>query len=84
MYYSWMYFLNVLCRCMSCVFQPCFLSGIYFSDNWGPILPQRAKVATSTPMTPELFMQWKKKTMDEREAGLAAQRADRAKHDRMR
>eukprot|EP00268_Persea_americana_P015904 TRINITY_DN1750_c0_g1_i1.p1 TRINITY_DN1750_c0_g1~~TRINITY_DN1750_c0_g1_i1.p1 ORF type:complete len:361 (-),score=105.43 TRINITY_DN1750_c0_g1_i1:256-1338(-) len=44
---------------------------------------QRAKVATSTPMTPELFMQWKKKTMDEREAGLAAQRADRAKHDRM-
>ncbi|KAF5959497.1 hypothetical protein HYC85_000706 [Camellia sinensis] len=44
---------------------------------------QRAKVATSTPMTPELFLQWKKKHMDEREAGLAAQRAERAKNDRM-
>ncbi|KAG8376506.1 hypothetical protein BUALT_Bualt09G0070500 [Buddleja alternifolia] len=44
---------------------------------------QRAKVATTTPMTPELFMQWKKKKADERDAGLAAQRADRAKNDRM-
>ncbi|CAI9098095.1 OLC1v1034677C1 [Oldenlandia corymbosa var. corymbosa] len=44
---------------------------------------QRAKVATSTPMTPELFMQWKKKKMEEREAGLAALQAERAKNDRM-
>ncbi|KAJ0046457.1 hypothetical protein Pint_06140 [Pistacia integerrima] len=44
---------------------------------------QRAKLTVSTPMTPELFMQWRKKKMEEREAGLAAQRADRAKNDRM-
>ncbi|CAA0842889.1 Zinc finger CCCH domain-containing protein 21 [Striga hermonthica] len=44
---------------------------------------QRAKVTTTTPMTPELFMQWRKKKMEEREAGLAAQRAERAKNDRM-
>lgn len=44
---------------------------------------QRAKVATSTPMTPELFMQWRNKKLEEREAGLAAQRAERAKNDRM-
>ncbi|KAL6585369.1 hypothetical protein OROMI_002013 [Orobanche minor] len=44
---------------------------------------QRAKVATTTPMTPELFMQWKKKKTEEKEAGLAAQRAERAKNDRM-
>lgn len=44
---------------------------------------QRAKVATSTPMTPDLFYQWKKKKVDEKEAGLAALRADRAKNDRM-
>lgn len=35
-------------------------------------------------MTPELFMQWKKKKIEERDAGLAAERADRAKNDRMR
>lgn len=29
-------------------------------------------------------MQWKQKKVEEREAGLAAQRAERAKHDRMR
>lgn len=45
---------------------------------------QRAKVSTTTPMTTELFMQWKQKKVEEREAGLAAQRAERAKHDRMR
>ncbi|XP_031256993.1 zinc finger CCCH domain-containing protein 11-like isoform X2 [Pistacia vera] len=44
---------------------------------------QRAKVTTSTPMTPELFMKWKKKKIAEREAGLDAQRAERAKNDRM-
>lgn len=44
---------------------------------------QRAKVTTTTPLTPELFFQWKNKKMEEREAGLAAQRADRAKNDRM-
>jgi hypothetical protein len=35
-------------------------------------------------MTPELFMQWKKKKLDERDASLAAQQAERAKNDRMR
>lgn len=35
-------------------------------------------------MTPELFMQWKMKKIEAREADLAAQRADRAKNDRMR
>ncbi|CAK9164768.1 unnamed protein product [Ilex paraguariensis] len=44
---------------------------------------QRAKLTASTPMTPELFMQWKKKKMEERDAGLAAQQAERAKNDRM-
>ncbi|KAK1415635.1 hypothetical protein QVD17_31419 [Tagetes erecta] len=44
---------------------------------------QRSKVKTTTPMTTDLFMQWKKKKMDEKEAGLAAQRAERAKNDRM-
>uniref|UniRef100_A0A5B7AL07 ZC3H15/TMA46 family C-terminal domain-containing protein n=1 Tax=Davidia involucrata TaxID=16924 RepID=A0A5B7AL07_DAVIN len=44
---------------------------------------QRAKLTTSTPMTLELFMQWKKKKMEERDAGLAAQQAERAKNDRM-
>ncbi|CAI9766298.1 unnamed protein product [Fraxinus pennsylvanica] len=44
---------------------------------------QRAKITSTTPMTPELFMQWKKKKVEEMEAGLAAQRAERAKNDRM-
>ncbi|XP_021888661.1 zinc finger CCCH domain-containing protein 11 [Carica papaya] len=44
---------------------------------------QRAKLTKSTPMTPQLFMEWKKKKMEEREAGLAAQQAERAKNDRM-
>lgn len=35
-------------------------------------------------MTTELFFQWKKKKMEERDAGLAAQQAERAKNDRMR
>ncbi|KAJ7977024.1 Zinc finger CCCH domain-containing protein 11 [Quillaja saponaria] len=49
----------------------------------GEIENHRAKVTTSTPMTPELFFQWKKKKMEERDAGLAAQMAERAKNDRM-
>ncbi|KAL5222792.1 hypothetical protein ABZP36_027505 [Zizania latifolia] len=44
---------------------------------------QRKKVKTTTPMTTELFMEWKRKKIEEREAGLAALRADRAKNDRM-
>uniref|UniRef100_A0A6V7QXX8 C3H1-type domain-containing protein n=1 Tax=Ananas comosus var. bracteatus TaxID=296719 RepID=A0A6V7QXX8_ANACO len=44
---------------------------------------QRSKLTASTPITPELFMQWKNKKMKEREAGLAALRAERAKNDRM-
>lgn len=35
-------------------------------------------------MTPELFMQWKKKKIEERDANLAEQQAERAKNDRMR
>ncbi|PQQ18035.1 zinc finger CCCH domain-containing protein 11 [Prunus yedoensis var. nudiflora] len=44
---------------------------------------QRAKVTTCTPMTTDLFMQWRKKKTEEKEAGMAAQRAERAKNDRM-
>ncbi|KAH9703428.1 zinc finger CCCH domain-containing protein 21 [Citrus sinensis] len=43
----------------------------------------RGKLKSTTPMTTELFMQWKKKKMEERNAGLAAQQAERAKNDRM-
>ncbi|KAL7136570.1 hypothetical protein ABFS83_10G039400 [Erythranthe nasuta] len=44
---------------------------------------QRAKTTSTTPMTTELFMQWRNKKMEEKEAGLAAQKAERAKNDRM-
>lgn len=44
---------------------------------------QRAKIQTTTPMTPELFAAWKKKKIAERDAGLAAKMAERAKNDRM-
>lgn len=44
---------------------------------------QRAKVTGHTPLTPELFMLWKKKKIEEREAGLAALHAERAKNDRL-
>ncbi|GLT93178.1 hypothetical protein SLE2022_109800 [Rubroshorea leprosula] len=44
---------------------------------------QRSKLTASTPMNPELFMQWKKKKMEERDASLAAKQAERAKNDRM-
>ncbi|KAG0496338.1 hypothetical protein HPP92_001029 [Vanilla planifolia] len=44
---------------------------------------KRAKLTTSTPMTPEVFQQWKEKKMAEKEASLAATQAERAKNDRM-
>lgn len=44
---------------------------------------QRSKLKASTPLTPELFAQWKKKKMEERDANMASQRAERAKNDRM-
>lgn len=44
---------------------------------------QRSKLQTTTPMTPELFMQWKEKKIAERDANLAEQQAERAKNDRM-
>ncbi|RZC78821.1 hypothetical protein C5167_003038 [Papaver somniferum] len=44
---------------------------------------QRAKVVGSTQITTEIFNQWKKKKLDEKEAGLALSRAERAKNDRM-
>lgn len=56
----------------------------YIGSNPAFDFDQRAKVATTTPMTTELFMQWKQKKLDEREAGLASLRAERAKNDRMR
>lgn len=47
-------------------------------------LVQRAKLKTATQMTPALFMEWKRKKIAERDAGLAASQAERAKNDRMR
>ncbi|KAK9756076.1 hypothetical protein RND81_01G071600 [Saponaria officinalis] len=44
---------------------------------------QRSKVKGSTPMTPELFAQWKKKKLDEKAASMASQTAERAKNDRL-
>lgn len=44
---------------------------------------QRTKLSSSTPMTPELFQQWKNKKMAAKEAALAANQAERAKNDRM-
>ncbi|KAK1360148.1 hypothetical protein POM88_044622 [Heracleum sosnowskyi] len=41
---------------------------------------QCAKVITSTPMTPELFLEWKKKKMEARDA---AEMVERANNDRM-
>ncbi|KAK1352628.1 hypothetical protein POM88_053059 [Heracleum sosnowskyi] len=41
---------------------------------------QRAKVITSTPMTPELFLEWKKKKMEARDA---VEMAERANNDRI-
>lgn len=35
-------------------------------------------------MTSELFFEWKKKKIEEREASLSAMQAERAKNDRMR
>ncbi|CAN6560237.1 unnamed protein product [Malus baccata var. baccata] len=42
---------------------------------------QRAKVTTITPMTTELFMQWRNKRTEEKEAGLAAQRGKKIKKE---
>lgn len=44
---------------------------------------QRAKLTASTPLTTDLFMEWKRKKTEERDAKLDSQRADRAKNDRM-
>ncbi|BBN06932.1 protein MpC3H13 [Marchantia polymorpha subsp. ruderalis] len=44
---------------------------------------QRHQLKQSTPITGELFANWKKKKSDEKEAELAAKRAERAKMDRM-
>ncbi|ONM36620.1 Nucleic acid binding protein [Zea mays] len=44
---------------------------------------QRKKTKTTTPMTTELFMEWKRRKAEEREAGQAALKAERAKNDRM-
>ncbi|CAN8257555.1 unnamed protein product [Cochlearia groenlandica] len=44
---------------------------------------ERAKLKTATQMTPALFMEWKRKKLAERDAGLALSQAERAKNDRM-
>ncbi|RAL45215.1 unnamed protein product [Cuscuta campestris] len=44
---------------------------------------KRSKLTTSTPMNPELFMEWKRKKREERDAKVALQMAERAKNDRM-
>jgi uncharacterized protein with PIN domain len=44
---------------------------------------ERKKTKTSTPMTTELFMEWRRKKAEEKEASQAALRTERAKNDRM-
>lgn len=44
---------------------------------------KRSKLSTTTPMTPELFKEWKRKKQEERDAKMALQMAERAKNDRM-
>ncbi|GMH23108.1 hypothetical protein Nepgr_024951 [Nepenthes gracilis] len=44
---------------------------------------QRAKLNSSTPLSLDLFSQWKMKKMKEREVSIAARRAERAKNDRL-
>jgi hypothetical protein len=39
---------------------------------------------TTTPMTAELFAEWKRKKAEVREVGMTAKRAERARTDRMR
>jgi hypothetical protein len=45
---------------------------------------QRHMTKTTTPMTGELFAEWKRKKAEAREAELTANRAERARTDRMR
>jgi hypothetical protein len=45
---------------------------------------QRSATKSSTPITTELFLQWKREKQAKREAELSAKRAERAKNDRMR
>lgn len=45
---------------------------------------QRQQTKASTPLTTELFYEWKKKKMEQKEAEHAAKIAERAKNDRMR
>ncbi|KAH7446796.1 hypothetical protein KP509_01G076400 [Ceratopteris richardii] len=44
---------------------------------------ERSKVKGATPITPEIFAEWRKKKTMERDEQLAAKRAERAKNDRM-
>eukprot|EP00250_Pteridium_aquilinum_P007414 c17136_g1_i1 orf=95-1183(+) len=44
---------------------------------------ERSKVKSTTPITPELFAQWRRMKTEQKEAELAAKRAERAKNDRM-
>ncbi|KAJ7530980.1 hypothetical protein O6H91_14G027200 [Diphasiastrum complanatum] len=44
---------------------------------------QRSKLQTSTPLTPQLFDEWKRKKQEQKDAELASKRAERAKNDRM-
>lgn len=44
---------------------------------------ERSKVKSVTPITPDLFAEWKRNKINEREEQLAAKKAERAKNDRM-
>jgi hypothetical protein len=44
---------------------------------------QRSATKSSTPITTDLFLQWKQEKQAKREAELSAKRAERAKNDRM-
>ncbi len=45
---------------------------------------QRSATKSSTPMTTELFLQWKREKQAQKEAELSEKKAERAKNDRMR
>jgi hypothetical protein len=45
---------------------------------------QRHKLSKSTPLTAELFADWKRRKQEQREKELAEKTAERAKLDRLR
>ena len=51
---------------------------------WACMDVQRHMTKTSTPITAEIFAEWKRKKAEAREAEQSAKRAERARTDRMR